>query len=225
MSITQAICDHRSSKGIDGPLFLGIDTHALSKPAFDSALEVLATNRVQTMIAASDEFTPTPVISHAILVHNRGRAGGLADGIVITPSHHPPDFGGFKYKPRNGGPAGTGITGWVQNRANALLKDGLKDVKRLPLARARKAPTTQVHDYGNAHVADHVANKKADVVRIYLAPDANCLLSIADHCLRSRNYVNLIIAGKQPAPQWLDIDAAVRHCAATESSVLASGGR
>ena len=165
VAITQAICDHRSSKGIDGPLFLGIDTHALSKPAFDSALEVIAANGVQTMIAASNEFTPTPVISHAILVHNRGRTRGLADGIVITPSHNPPDFGGFKYNPPNGGPAGTGITGWVQNRANALLEGGLKDVKRMPLARARKAPTTQVHDYVNAYVADLGSVVDFDVIR------------------------------------------------------------
>ena len=165
VAITQAICDHRSSKGIDGPLFLGIDTHALSKPAFDSALEVIAANGVQTMIAAGGEFTPTPVISHAILVHNRGRTRGLADGIVITPSHNPPDFGGFKYNPPNGGPAGTGITGWVQNRANALLEGGLKDVKRMPLARARKAPTTQVHDYVNAYVADLGSVVDFDVIR------------------------------------------------------------
>ena len=165
VAITQAICDHRSSKSIDGPLFLGIDTHALSKPAFDSALEVLAANGVQTMIAAGGEFTPTPVISHAILVHNRGRTRGLADGIVITPSHNPPDFGGFKYNPPNGGPAGTGITGWVQNRANALLEGGLKDVKRMPLARARKAPTTQVHDYVNAYVADLGSVVDFDVIR------------------------------------------------------------
>ena len=165
VAITQAICDHRSSKSIDGPLFLGIDTHALSNPAFDSALEVLAANGVQTMIAAGGEFTPTPVISHAILVHNRGRTRGLADGIGITPSHNPPDFGGFKYNPPNGGPAGTGITGWVQNRANALLEGGLKDVKRMPLARARKAPTTQVHDYVNAYVADLGSVVDFDVIR------------------------------------------------------------
>ena len=165
VAITQAICDHRSSKGIDGPLFLGIDTHALSKPAFDTALEVLAANGVQTMIAAGGEFTPTPVISHAILVHNRGRTRGFADGIVITPSHNPPDFGGFKYNPPNGGPADTGITGWVQNRANALLEGGLKDVRRMPLARAQQAPTTQVHDYLDAYVADLGNVIDFDVIR------------------------------------------------------------
>ena len=165
VAITQAICDHRSSKGIDGPLFLGIDTHALSKPAFDTALEVLAANGVQTMIAAGGEFTPTPVISHAILVHNRGRTRGFADGIVITPSHNPPDFGGFKYNPPNGGPADTGITGWVQNRANALLEGGLKDVRRMPLARAQQAPTTQVHDYLDAYVANLGNVIDFDVIR------------------------------------------------------------
>ena len=113
-------------QGIDGPLFIGIDTHALSRPAFESALEVLAANGVDVMISKRGEYTPTPAISHAILVHNRGRKAGLADGIVITPSHNPPEDGGFKYNPPNGGPADTGITGWIEKQANALLADGLK---------------------------------------------------------------------------------------------------
>jgi len=154
LAISQAICDYRNSKDIDGPLFIGTDTHALSQPAFDNALEVLAANGVDTMIAAGGEFTPTPAVSHAILVYNRGRKTGLADGIVITPSHNPPDNGGFKYNPPNGGPADTDITGWVQDRANALLEDGLKDVKRMPLAQARKAATTHTHDYLDAYVSD-----------------------------------------------------------------------
>jgi phosphoglucomutase len=154
LAISQAICEYRQSKGIDGPLFIGADTHALSQPAFESALEVLAANGVQTLISAGGEFTPTPAISHAILVYNQGRTSGLADGIVITPSHNPPDNGGFKYNASNGGPADTDITGWVQNRANALLEAGLKDVKRMPFAQARKAATTREHDYLNTYVAD-----------------------------------------------------------------------
>ncbi|WP_172147377.1 phosphoglucomutase (alpha-D-glucose-1,6-bisphosphate-dependent) [Pseudomonas tumuqii] len=154
LAISQAICDYRKAQGIDGPLFIGADSHALSQPAFDTALEVLAANGVQAMISAGGEFTPTPAISHAILVHNQGRSRGLADGIVITPSHNPPDSGGFKYNPCNGGPADSDITNWVQNRANALLEDGLKAVKRMPLAQARQAATTHAHDYLAAYVGD-----------------------------------------------------------------------
>lgn len=154
LAISQAICEYRKGQGIDGPLFMGIDTHALSQPAFENALEVLAANGVETMIAADGGFTPTPAVSHAILVYNKVRKTGLADGIVITPSHNPPDNGGFKYNSPNGGPADSDITGWVQNRANALLEGGLRDVKRMPLALARKAATTHEHNYLHAYVAD-----------------------------------------------------------------------
>ena len=154
LAISQAICEYRAGLGISGPLFIGVDTHALSQPAFETALEVLAGNGVHTMIAASGEFTPTPSVSHAILAHNCGRTAGLADGIVITPSHNPPDNGGFKYNPPNGGPADTDITGWVQDRANALLEAGLKGVRRVPLAQARRASTTHEHDYLSAYVED-----------------------------------------------------------------------
>lgn len=154
LAITQAICLYRRKQGIDGPLFLGIDTHALSKPACDSALGVLAANGVEVRIAQAGEFTPTPAISHAILVHNRGRETGLADGIVLTPSHNPPDSGGFKYNPSNGGPADTDITHWIQSQANAFLEGGLKDVRRVPPEQARKAATTREHDYLDAYVAD-----------------------------------------------------------------------
>ena len=154
LTITQALCDYRRGKGIDGPLFIGVDTHALSIPAFDDALEVLAANGVKTMISSGGEFTPTPAVSHAILVYNRSRTSGLADGIVITPSHNPPDSGGFKYNPPHGGPANADITGWVQGRANTLLEGNLKDVKRTALSRARKAVTTHEHDYLGAYVAD-----------------------------------------------------------------------
>lgn len=154
LAISQAICEYRKCNDIDGPLFIGADTHALSQPAFENALEVLAANGVETMISTNGEFTPTPTVSHAILVYNRGLKVGLADGIVITPSHNPPDNGGFKYNPPNGGPADTDVTGWIQNRANALLEGGIKDVKRVPLAQARKATTTQEHDYLNTYIAD-----------------------------------------------------------------------
>ena len=154
LAITQAICEYRKPANIDGPLFIGADTHALSRPAFENALEVLAGNGVDTMIATGGAFTPTPAISHAILVYNRDRETGLADGIVVTPSHNPPDNGGFKYNPTNGGPADTEVTGWVQNRANALLDGGLREVRRMPLAQARKASTTHEHDYLSAYVKD-----------------------------------------------------------------------
>ncbi|WP_239950144.1 phosphoglucomutase (alpha-D-glucose-1,6-bisphosphate-dependent) [Dyella terrae] len=154
LAITQAICEYRAGKGIDGPLFIGIDTHALSQPALESSLEVLAANGVHTMVSKGGEYTPTPAISHAILTYNRGRTSGLADGIVVTPSHNPPDGGGFKYNPPNGGPADTDITGWVQKRANALIEGGLRDVRRVPLAEALRASTTHEHDYLDAYVSD-----------------------------------------------------------------------
>lgn len=154
LAITQAICDNRKQQGIDGPLFLGADTHALSEPALASALEVLAANGVEVMLAEGDEYTPTPVISHAILTYNRERDKGLADGIVITPSHNPPEAGGFKYNPPNGGPADTGITAWIEVRANAFLKDGLQGVKRMAHESALRAATTHRHDYLNTYVND-----------------------------------------------------------------------
>ena len=154
LAISQAICDYRKRQGIGGPLFLGIDTHALSVPACASALEVLAANGVDVMLAYKDEYTPTPVISHAILTYNRGRDAGLADGIVITPSHNPPDNGGFKYNPPNGGPADKEVTGWIEARANAFLEGGLKGVKRMSFEKALHAATTHRHDFLNAYVSD-----------------------------------------------------------------------
>jgi phosphoglucomutase len=154
LAATQAVCDYRRSKDIDGPLFLGIDTHALSEPAFATALSVLAAEQVEVRIDELGGYTPTPVISHAILTHNRGRERGLADGIVITPSHNPPRDGGFKYNPPNGGPADADVTGWIQDRANALLGAGLKDVRRIPFERARRAASTRAHDYLGAYVSD-----------------------------------------------------------------------
>jgi len=154
LAISQAICRYRKQRGIDGPLFIGIDTHALSEPAFVSALEVLAANSVEVMMAAGGEYTPTPAVSHAILAYNRGRTTGLADGIVITPSHNPPEDGGFKYNPPDGGPADTSVTGWIEKQANELLQDGLQGVLRIPYEKALHASTTHAHDFLNAYVND-----------------------------------------------------------------------
>ena len=154
LAITQAICEYRQKQGITGPLFMGKDTHALSGPAERVALEVLAANGVETMIQKDDGFTPTPVISHSILSYNRGRSAGLADGIVITPSHNPPPDGGFKYNPANGGPADTDVTDWVQNRANELLRAQNKEVKRIEFNAALKSSTTHAQDLATPYIAD-----------------------------------------------------------------------
>ncbi|NVO17583.1 MAG: phosphoglucomutase (alpha-D-glucose-1,6-bisphosphate-dependent) [Rhodoplanes sp.] len=154
LAISQAICEYRAGQGIDGPLYLGKDTHALSRPAERSALEVLAANGVTAVVQRDDGYTPTPVISRAILVHNRGRKQHLADGIVITPSHNPPEDGGFKYNPPHGGPADTDATKWIENRANALLRDGNRGVKRIPLERALAAETTHREDFVQPYVDD-----------------------------------------------------------------------
>jgi phosphoglucomutase len=173
LAATQAICEHRQRQGVDGPLFLGIDTHALSESAYGSALEVLAANGVTVMIDSRDGFTPTPALSHAILRHNRGRTTGFADGIVATPSHNPPEDGGFKYNPPNGGPADTSITSWIQSRANALLEAGLAGVQRIPFARARSAGTTQRYDYLDFYVEDLPNVLDLDVIR-----DASLALAV-----------------------------------------------
>jgi phosphoglucomutase len=154
LAITQAICLYRRQQKIDGPLFLGIDTHALSRPAMDSAVEVLAANQVDVMLADKDEYTPTPAVSHAILTYNRDRRTGLADGIVVTPSHNPPESGGFKYNPTHGGPAGSEVTSWIQNKANEFLAAKLDGVLRWPLEKALSAPTTHRHDYVTDYVQD-----------------------------------------------------------------------
>ena len=154
LAITQAICLYRKQQSIDGPLYIGFDTHALSEPAFKSALEVLAGNGVDVRVDAANSYTPTPVISHAILSYNRGRERGVADGIVITPSHNPPKFGGFKYDPPHGGPADTHVTQWIQERANALIAEGLRGIARMPLERARTASTTHKHDYLDFYLND-----------------------------------------------------------------------
>ena len=165
LAISQAICLYREQQKIDGPLFLGMDTHALSEPALASALEVLAANGVEVMLAEGDEYTPTPAISHAILTYNRGRKTGLADGIVITPSHNPPHDGGFKYNPPNGGPAESVVTNWIEAKANEFLQNGLLGLKRIPYEKARRAPTTHRHDYLNAYITDLANVIDMDAIR------------------------------------------------------------
>lgn len=174
IAISEAICRYRTLNGIDGPLFMGIDTHALSTPSCATALEVLAANGVDVMLATDDEYTPTPVVSHAILTYNRGRKTGLADGIVITPSHNPPADGGFKYNPPSGGPADSDVTKWIEATANQLLETGLADIKRVTFEKALKAHTTHRHDYLNPYVSDLANVLDMDAVRdsgLHLAVD------------------------------------------------------
>jgi len=165
LATSQAICEYRAMQGVTGPLFLGADTHALSEPARATALEVFAANGVTVLIDAAGGYTPTPALSHAILTHNRGRTEGLADGVVVTPSHNPPTDGGFKYNPPTGGPADTDATSWIQNRANELIAGGLKEVRRMPYERALKADTTGVYDFLGAYVDDLPAALDLDAIR------------------------------------------------------------
>ena len=165
LAISQAICLYRKQQKTDGPLFLGIDTHALSMSAYTTAIEVLAANGVELMLANDDEYTPTPAVSHAILTYNRSRKSGLADGIVITPSHNPPEDGGFKYNPPNGGPAGTEITKWVEAKSNELLENQLKGVSRIPYERALKLSSTHRHDYLNNYIKDLGNVINLDIIR------------------------------------------------------------
>ncbi|MEV7234923.1 phosphoglucomutase (alpha-D-glucose-1,6-bisphosphate-dependent) [Streptomyces sp. NPDC051020] len=162
---SQAISEYRAQQGTAGPLFLGSDTHALSEPARVTAIEVFAANDVTVLIDSADGYTPTPAVSHAILAHNRGRTSGLADGVVVTPSHNPPSDGGFKYNPSNGGPAGSEATGWIQERANAIIAAGMKDVRRLPYVRALAAPTTSTYDFLGTYVTDLPSVLDLDAIR------------------------------------------------------------
>lgn len=162
---SQAISEYRAGQGTDGPLFLGADTHALSEPARVTALEVFAANEVTVLIDSADGYTPTPAVSHAVLAHNRGRTSHLADGVVVTPSHNPPGDGGFKYNPPNGGPAGSAATGWIQERANEIIAGGLKDVRRVPYARALAAPSTGTYDFLGSYVTDLPSVLDLDAVR------------------------------------------------------------
>jgi phosphoglucomutase len=218
LAITQAICSYRKQHSISGPLFLGFDTHALSAPAFVSALEVLAANEVEVMIAANNEYTPTPAISHAILVYNHGRTSGLADGIVITPSHNPPDSGGFKYNPPNGGPADTQITGWMEVEANRLLAANLNGVNRTPFAAARAAATTHEYDYLNTYV-----NDLGSVIDMAAIRDANIRMGVDPlggagvhywSAIAERYKLNLSIVNQEVDPTFrfmtLDWDGKIR---------------
>ncbi|MEU8472891.1 phosphoglucomutase (alpha-D-glucose-1,6-bisphosphate-dependent) [Streptomyces sp. NPDC029006] len=162
---SQAICEYRAAQGTDGPLFLGADTHALSEPARATALEVFAANDVTVLIDSADGYTPTPAVSHAILTHNRGRTTGLADGVVVTPSHNPPADGGFKYNPPSGGPAASDATSWIQDRANQIITGGLKDVRRLPYDRALAADTTRRYDFLGTYVGDLPSVLDLDAIR------------------------------------------------------------
>ena len=165
LAMTQAICEYRAGQRIDGPLFLGIDTHALSEPAMVTTLEVLAANEVEVMVDRERGYTPTPAVSHAILTYNSGRASHLADGIVITPSHNPPEDGGLKYNPPSGGPADSTVTVWIQERANTILDGGMQGVRRVPYERARLAPTLHQHDYLGAYVGDLQSVVDLDAIR------------------------------------------------------------
>ncbi|QWT21509.1 phosphoglucomutase (alpha-D-glucose-1,6-bisphosphate-dependent) [Bacillus sp. NP157] len=165
LAVVQAICEYRQRTGVDGPVYVGIDTHALSQPAFESTLEVLAGNGVEARVSSGGEYTPTPAVSHAILVHNRGLERGLADGIVITPSHNPPDSGGIKYNPTHGGPADTDATRWIADRANALIEGGLREVRRMPYAQALKASTTHEFDFLQRYVGDLGDVLDLDIIR------------------------------------------------------------
>jgi phosphoglucomutase len=212
LAITQAICLYRQQAGIDGPLFLGIDTHGLSEPACASALEVLAANSVNVMVDADDGFTPTPVVSHAILTYNRGRSQGLADGIVITPSHNPPRSGGFKYNPPHGGPADTQVTKWIEERANAFLAGGLQGVARIPYERARKAPTTHKHGFLDAYVGDLPAVVDMQVIQdsqVHLGVDPLGGTSLAYYeALAARYRLNLEVVNQRVDPtfQFMTVD-------------------
>jgi len=165
VAIAQSICLYRRQHGINGPLFLGIDTHALSRPAFETTLEVFAANDVVTMIDARSGYTPTPVISHAILTYNRGRTGGFGDGVVLTPSHNPPEDGGFKYNPPTGGPADSAVTGWIEASANRLLEGGLREVPRIPYDRARRSSSVRHHDYADHYIGDLASVINLEAIR------------------------------------------------------------
>ncbi|SCL73995.1 phosphoglucomutase (alpha-D-glucose-1,6-bisphosphate-dependent) [Micromonospora peucetia] len=218
LAVTQALCDYRRERGPDGPLFLGRDTHALSAPATVDALEVLAANEVTVLLDSRDGYTPTPAVSHAILAHNRGRTSGLADGIVITPSHNPPDDGGFKYNPTHGGPADTDATRWIQDRANAILADGLKEVRRIPYARARAADTTGSYDFLARYVDDLPAAIDVDAIRdagVRIGADPLGGASVAYWGeIAERHRLDLTVVNPTVDPTWrfmtLDGDGKIR---------------
>ncbi|MFI6789021.1 phosphoglucomutase (alpha-D-glucose-1,6-bisphosphate-dependent) [Nonomuraea sp. NPDC050383] len=216
VATTQAICEYRAAQGTDGPLYLGADTHALSEPAQVSALEVLVANGVDVLVDSRDGYTPTPAVSHAILTHNRGRSSGLADGIVVTPSHNPPADGGFKYNPPNGGPADTGATSWIQDRANELLAGGLAGVRRVPYARARREAGR--HDFLGAYVDDLPSVVDLDAIRaagVRIGADPLGGASVAYWGeIAERHRLDLTVVNPLVDPTWrfmtLDWDGKIR---------------
>ncbi|MBG0822819.1 alpha-D-glucose phosphate-specific phosphoglucomutase [Planomonospora sp. ID91781] len=218
LATSQAIVEYRAAQGVDGPLFLGADTHALSEPARVSALEVFAANGVTVMIDDRDGYTPTPAVSHAILSHNRGRTTGLADGVVVTPSHNPPGDGGFKYNPTHGGPADTDATSWIQDRANTLIADGLKEVRRIPLARALAADTTVRYDFLGSYVGDLPSVVDLDAVRaagVRIGADPLGGASVAYWGeIAERHRLDLTVVNPLTDPTWrfmtLDWDGKIR---------------
>ncbi|MGA3541122.1 phosphoglucomutase (alpha-D-glucose-1,6-bisphosphate-dependent) [Micromonosporaceae bacterium DT194] len=229
LAVTQALCDYRRAHGVDGPLFLGRDTHALSAPATATALEVLAANDVTVLIDSRDGYTPTPAVSHAILHHNRGRERGLADGIVITPSHNPPADGGFKYNPANGGPAGSDVTGWIQDRANALLAEGCRDVRRVPYARALAAATTGRYDFLGTYVDDlpavvDLAAIRDAGVRIGADPLGGASVAYWGE-IADRHGLDLTVVNPQVDPTWrfmtLDGDGKIRMDCSSPNAMAA----
>ncbi|WP_031164974.1 phosphoglucomutase (alpha-D-glucose-1,6-bisphosphate-dependent) [Streptosporangium roseum] len=218
LATSQAIVEYRAARGVDGPLFLGADSHALSEPAQVSALEVFAANGVRVLIDSRDGYTPTPAVSHAILAHNRGRAAGLADGVVVTPSHNPPGDGGFKYNPPNGGPADTDATSWIQDRANALIAGGLREVRRIPYARALAADTTGRHDFLGAYVDDLPSVLDIDAIReagVRIGADPLGGASVAYWGeIAGRHRLDLTVVNPLTDPTWrfmtLDWDGKIR---------------
>jgi phosphoglucomutase len=218
LAISQAICDHRSAAGIDGPLFLARDTHALSEPALISALEVFAANGVRVLLDSRDGYTPTPSLSHAVLTHNRGRSTGLADGVVSSPSHNPPSDGGFKYNPPDGGPAGSDITAGIEARANELIAGGLREVRRIPVSRARTADTTGTYDFLGAYVDDLPAVIDINAIRsakVRIGADPLGGASVAYWAeIASRHGLDLSVVNDRVDPTWsfmtLDWDGKIR---------------
>jgi len=236
VATTQAICDYRTAQGIAGPLFIGRDTHGLSEPAWASALEVLAANDVTVLIDSRDRYTPTPAVSHAILVHNRGKAAddaSRADGIVVTPSHNPPSDGGFKYNPPDGGPAGTDVTAWIAERANALLADSVRDVRRVPLARALAAPTTERYDFLDTYVGDLPSLLDLDAIReagLHVGADPLGGASV-DYWgeIAERYRLDLTVVNPLVDPTWrfmtLDWDGKIRMDPSSPSAMASLVGR
>jgi phosphoglucomutase len=218
VAISQAICDYRREQGITGPTFLGRDPHALSEPAAQSALEVFAANEMRVLVDEREGFTPTPALSHAILTHNRGRTSGQADGVVVTPSHNPPEDGGFKYNPPHGGPADSDATRWIQDRANALLAGGLAAVRRIPYARALTADTTQRYDFVSAYVDDLPAVLDLAAIRsagVRIGADPLGGASVAYWAeIADRHRLDLTVVNSKVDPTWrfmtLDWDGKIR---------------